>query len=325
MTDSKKDKASSQEEEWFQSSSQNEPPPEPPRNRTWFWLLQIVLFGIALAIGLFPFLKSKYPGLERVFQPARYHQRLGHHNFQKNNYFEAIHQYKKALMAGDFFSALQGKERSATYFQIARCHVSLRQYGKAIRNAHKAIKVAPNWMQPYILVMDLHTQLHQTDHFTKFSKVLLKRFPSNWKVNIMMGNGYLRMQQYDKALASYNKAIETLQQQMAGMTPDASDFHKLQSQRDQLLKQLHNLKQSKSRQRPAPPIVTRRVGLIKPGIQRANQNLPTSRPTTRPALTSAQLDKQKPPPLPQTRIHRRSQRLMLVPFFEPRKRKSLDK
>ncbi len=323
-TTPEKESKPSTEDEWF-SSEAWPTPDEPPRSRRFFWTLQILLFGAALLVGLFPYLKSKYPGIERVFQPAKYHQRQGHLHFQKNHYFEAIEEYKKALLAGDFFAALRGKERSATLFQIARCHVSLRNFGRAIHYARKAIQKTPGWMQPYILVMDLYTQLNQADKFEEFSTKLQKKFPDNWQVSIMMGNGYSRLQESKKAIQAYNQAIESLQSRLASLTPEAADFQKYQSQRDQLLRQLQQLKNSQRTTPPIRPIVIRRPTL--PTTQRASysSSTPTSQRAFQPTLQAPSIVHVKAPPLPKSRIHRRSQRLLLLPFLQPRQRKSLDK
>lgn len=324
-------------------------------SRPKFWFAQLCLLLLALSIGLYPYLKKQFPGIERFFQPASYHQHQGHRHFQNRYYRQAIEDYHKALELGGIWGGLRGMERIATYYQIAQSHAYLHQYSRAIHYAIQAQRLRPDWLPAYGLVVELYTQLQRQDQFARMTKILSVRFPDNWQAWLMQGNGYLHFKQEKKAIQAYQQAIRSLDQQMRNITPEASSYTTLAKKKTELLSQLQHLLLEQTRvaqqDRIQPreispdPSVAQRDGPPTPhrAVSRPT-SLPTQQPshaTTAPTKASTLAASPKTPaasgtpqeflspatslrwptptslPVPRHRTHQRSQQLLLPPFSLP--------
>lgn len=323
-TEPTKNHSTEASEEAFFAQTPNPSTYEPPPRNYWF---HIALFSIALSIASYPYVKKYVPTLEKVIQPGKYYQRLGHQSFSGQYFAGAIDHYRKSLLYRGFLSGLTVREKGATEYQIARCYLQLRRYGRAIHYAQRAQSTTPNWLPPYVLVGDLYTQLHQNDKFAEFAAKVKKRFSDRWNVWLMLGNGYRRLQLEEKAIRSYEQAIALLKKNMSQHTKQSPKYVRLLQKSRTLQSQLMTWKIARAkllqaaamRQQKAktPPIAT---------------STPTSTPTSKPAggepkqlkKTSAidiYLMTRSKVPIPRVRTHRRSQKLLVPLVFPMKKRK----
>ncbi len=286
-----------------------------------YWL-QIVFFGLALSVGLYPYLKKKFPKLEKVIQPSRYYQRLGHQSFKIHYFQQAIDQYKKALLYKGLMVGLSNSERSATEYQIARCYTQLRRYGRAIHYAQRAQITSPQWLPPYVLVVDLYTQLNQSEKFADYAKLLKERFPNRWNVWVMLGNGHRRLGQEKAAIDAYERSIQTLNASMTSLTQDSPEYRKLLKVYNDLQTQLNTWKATREKLTQASSTSQRQPPIAAP-IPQPKMRTPTSQPY-RKAPTTQKVNPKLAPfpifrmsrsrvPIPRIRTHSRSQKLLTPP------------
>ncbi|WP_199608863.1 tetratricopeptide repeat protein [Flocculibacter collagenilyticus] len=118
-------------------------------------------------------------------------------------------QYKEAIKAYYDWMNFTGKEDEKVYIRIANAHYELKELSKVIGPADKAIKLQtkPN-ETPYVLKMASFYERKKYNEAVKVVEMLVKLFPEDKRWWPQLGQFYLLIEDYQKALSTMELAYK---------------------------------------------------------------------------------------------------------------------
>jgi tetratricopeptide (TPR) repeat protein len=118
--------------------------------------------------------------------------------------------YQSALKHYHAWMDFTGKEDAATYVKVAQAHYELKQLDKMISPADKAIRLYGNQpnQNPYILKITSYYERKKYKDAVKVLETVIQVFPENKVWWTQLGNFYMLVEDYPKALATLDMAYK---------------------------------------------------------------------------------------------------------------------
>jgi len=118
--------------------------------------------------------------------------------------------YRNAITHYQAWMNFTGKEDANTWFKIAQCHYQLKELGKVISPANKAIalqKAKPN-QNPYILKIASYHERKMYQKGVEVLETVVQVFPDEKRWWTQLGMFYMLVENYPKALATLQLAYK---------------------------------------------------------------------------------------------------------------------
>lgn len=180
--------------------------PETPDRRI-HYVIQALLFVVVLGMVAYPYLKRSFPALEGWVEPAVKHMKQGDRFFKEYMWREALIAYKRASkkrgLMTYLFAAAYKRRTSLMHYKMSICSLRMRQLPQAIQYARTSIKLTPQWILPYEVLLRLHSFQQDLPGFRRTAQMTGKRFPRQWRVWMMIGRGYSELHANKEAVAAY--------------------------------------------------------------------------------------------------------------------------
>jgi len=173
--------------------------------------IQFFIFVFIIGISLYPYLKKKFPALEKFLSPGDNYERQANRAARKNKCLKAISLYQKALKAKGPFSQRRGKKKRARiHFRMALCYETLKRDAQAIEHAMRSARLNPRRSETYLLVGLIHERNKRyLPAIKSYEKGLLYR-PRNVMLKIYLSKVLSRVP--DKKLQNLPKALKLAQE-----------------------------------------------------------------------------------------------------------------
>jgi tetratricopeptide (TPR) repeat protein len=210
------------------------------KTKSFLWL-HIAIIITALMIVLFPYYKNYLPIIDKTLAPGIYYQQIGDQYVLDHKYEQAIENYHNALNSKGIFGTPKKRALANIHHRLAFCHINLKQYQQAIGHALKSADIDPKWLEPYIILADIYSQIEDLDNFQQLARRLRLMFHDQWQSWISMGNGYLRLHRSNAAIYSYKRALSLLYAQYQQMSQRDALRYDLERTHQRLQRQLHDL------------------------------------------------------------------------------------
>ncbi|MHC4472631.1 MAG: tetratricopeptide repeat protein [Planctomycetota bacterium] len=94
------------------------------------------------------------------------------------------------------------------YYHLALLFGDGRQWKEALANHHRALQVAPDFLESHLKMGWIYSQLGQGEKATRHFRIYLDAHPESWEGHQILGDHYVGVGKYEDAIREFRRCVE---------------------------------------------------------------------------------------------------------------------